>query len=495
MAECTAGFHHRDVFYDLRHRIIYRAMVHLKSFDLVTLEQTLRDNGGLEKCGGTDYLLSLPDKVPTAANLGFYIGIVLEKYRLRKIVKTCAEVTNRIFDHPGGDLSDLNFSVQSDLADCFEGDTKPVDQVWDYQYLMGYNVAQDPNCVIGVAPDGRFTRYLCRANLAWIIAQSGIGKSVLAVQIGMSFAIGVPMFGIKPFRALKVLYIQAENDEGDTAESIQGVGKHLNLSGDSAVLMQNNFKVIRPMGRIGKPFCDWLEKIILESKADLVIADPLLSFAGIDVSRQDRVSEFLRVWLGPVLHRTGCVLIGIHHTGKPKSEQRNAVPKTLLDYAYDGIGSSELVNFARAVIIVNQPEPGVFRMMLSKRGARANAHHTDGTPTQVIWMRHSPDPKQLSWIQADPPEDPPEIKSDSGKKGGRPSAVEEINSMNLHGFCAGCVPSGESQSEAAKRLEKWLAKQHKDISIGTATRAIRRLVESQKLVKGEEGLYFKGPNA
>jgi replicative DNA helicase len=75
------------VFYDLRHRTVYEAMVemydHKEAIDLITLSQRLKDGRQLDAVGGLPYLSSLPDAVPSAANLSYYLNIVREKFILR----------------------------------------------------------------------------------------------------------------------------------------------------------------------------------------------------------------------------------------------------------------------------------------------------------------------------------------------------------------------------------------------------------------------------
>ncbi len=44
---------------------------------------------------------TLPDAVPSAANLQYYLDIVLEKYLLRKMVQTCTGIVGRVFDYEG----------------------------------------------------------------------------------------------------------------------------------------------------------------------------------------------------------------------------------------------------------------------------------------------------------------------------------------------------------------------------------------------------------
>lgn len=85
-----------EVFYDLRHRIIYEQALYLwqtdAPIDLITLNQRLRDTGQLEGVGGMDYLSQLPDAVPSAANLDYYVEILIKKFILRGLMKAGAEV-------------------------------------------------------------------------------------------------------------------------------------------------------------------------------------------------------------------------------------------------------------------------------------------------------------------------------------------------------------------------------------------------------------------
>jgi replicative DNA helicase len=94
-----------DVFYDLRHKIVYDVLLDMQQqgvpIDNVTLVQELKDWLKLEDAGGLQYVATLPDAVPSAANLEHYIEIVLEKYVLRKGIVFFTEASSRAFDHQG----------------------------------------------------------------------------------------------------------------------------------------------------------------------------------------------------------------------------------------------------------------------------------------------------------------------------------------------------------------------------------------------------------
>src|SRR6266576_2377995 len=53
------------------------------------------------KVGGIPYLNALQDGVPSAANLSYYLEIVLEKSLLRKMIHTCTDVVARVYTHEG----------------------------------------------------------------------------------------------------------------------------------------------------------------------------------------------------------------------------------------------------------------------------------------------------------------------------------------------------------------------------------------------------------
>src|SRR5438093_8831893 len=94
-----------ELFYDLRHRHIYELLVemydHREAIDLLTVQQRLKDRNQLEAVGGLSYLSSLPDAVPSSANLSYYADIVREKHLLRRMIQTCTDVVGRVYEHEG----------------------------------------------------------------------------------------------------------------------------------------------------------------------------------------------------------------------------------------------------------------------------------------------------------------------------------------------------------------------------------------------------------
>jgi len=92
-------------FYDLRHQRIFTAVRCLaeenKPADLIVLSQHLRNSGELEAVGGLTYLNQLETEVPSASNVGFYLGILAEKFVLRQVLQLCVSTSASVFSHDG----------------------------------------------------------------------------------------------------------------------------------------------------------------------------------------------------------------------------------------------------------------------------------------------------------------------------------------------------------------------------------------------------------
>lgn len=227
-------------------------------------------------------------------------------------------------------------------------------------------------------------RFLCYVGSWLIIAQSGIGKSVLAMQLALHFAVGKEVLDVKPIKPLKVLFIQAENNSIDLTEPFHSITKKAGFTAEENTLIDQNLVFISEESSSGDKFIELFDDACSKVKPDLVIVDPLLSYIGGDISRQEVCSTFLRNKLNPLIrkHRVGVIII--HHTGKPpKDVKANAKGSSL---SYLGIGSSELTNWGRAVSVLqeNQDDNSVFEFVHTKRGHRSGA-------SLITYIRHAKD--------------------------------------------------------------------------------------------------------
>ena len=265
----------------------------------------------------------------------------------------------------------------------------------DIQAMKVFERKDDPNCVIG-------NRWLCKGGSLLLVSQSGVGKSSFALQFLVSLCINRPFFGIKAKRPLRVVMLQAENDLGDVAEAYQDITGGMNLYASEYQTLEQNLFIYRDTNSVNQAFLDQMRKLIELHQADVILVDPLLSFAGIELADQKQMTEFLRHGVAKILEETGCILIAVHHTTKPKSA-KDKEGQTPSDLAYSGAGASELVNYVREVgVLVRQSgdEP-VFKFSLTKRRGRAGMQDLNGNFAGDIIVRHSRTQGQIRWEYGD----------------------------------------------------------------------------------------------
>ena len=93
-----------SMFYREAHRRLFRAMARLFErggvIDPITVSEELKKVGELEGAGGLDYLASLLDAVPTAANIEYHARIVRDKAILRRLIDAGQTIVRDVYD-PG----------------------------------------------------------------------------------------------------------------------------------------------------------------------------------------------------------------------------------------------------------------------------------------------------------------------------------------------------------------------------------------------------------
>jgi replicative DNA helicase len=109
-------------FYRPAHQNIYDVVVDLSSrgepADAVTVAAELDRRGLLRRIGGAPYLHTLISTVPTAANAGYYAGIVAEKALLRRLVEAGTRVVQ--YGYAGAEGSDVAEVVDRAQAEIYD---------------------------------------------------------------------------------------------------------------------------------------------------------------------------------------------------------------------------------------------------------------------------------------------------------------------------------------------------------------------------------------
>jgi len=250
-------------------------------------------------------------------------------------------------------------------------------------------------------------RFLYRGGLALLCGPTGIGKSSLLMQAAIHWAIGLSFFGIVPgdcFQrsGMRILIVQAENDEGDLAEMRDGVlAGCTDLSDEARAAAGDRIKIATITDKSADVFAATLDGLLVEcGPFDLVLIDPAFAYLGGDGSSQKDVSHFMRELLNPLAQKHGVGVILAHHTNKPMKgkEKENW---TAGDYAYLGAGSAEWINPARAALALRSiGSDTVFELRAVKRGRRLRWVDEDGLSTNVQYIAHHLDAGVICWRKA-----------------------------------------------------------------------------------------------
>ncbi len=116
-----------DDFYRRGHQLIFSAMIALSErnepADLVTLSAQLRLKNVMEEAGGSGYLATLVDYVPTAANVQYYCKLVKEKSIARKLISVSTEIATSGYE--GGDMEVVLDRAEKAIFEIAENRTRP----------------------------------------------------------------------------------------------------------------------------------------------------------------------------------------------------------------------------------------------------------------------------------------------------------------------------------------------------------------------------------
>jgi replicative DNA helicase len=206
-------------FYRESHRKVFRAMIELSDrsepVDLITLSDCLKSRGELEAVGGTAYLASLADFVPTAANISHYARIVREKSILRSLISTATEIATRGYEEQGSveefldsaekvifDISEKKIKASFvAVGDMIKDTLKTVEKLYERKEMV-------TGVPTGYDDLDKLTAGLQPAELIIVAGRPGMGKTSFALNIAANAAFsgaGVAVFSLEMAKEQLVL--------------------------------------------------------------------------------------------------------------------------------------------------------------------------------------------------------------------------------------------------------------------------------------------------
>ena len=189
-----------DNFYREDNKLIFEAIMNLynrsEPIDLITVKDELTSMGSFEKVGGFEYLATLPDKVPTTANVEKYISIVEEKAILRNLIKTANEIIDLGYDATE-DIEDIMAGAEKKIFNIIQNKNQktytPIKDVLIDSFAKLEELYNQKSKITGVPTgfidlDNR-TAGLHGSDLILIAARPAMGKTAFALNITAHAAI------------------------------------------------------------------------------------------------------------------------------------------------------------------------------------------------------------------------------------------------------------------------------------------------------------------
>jgi hypothetical protein len=246
-------------------------------------------------------------------------------------------------------------------------------------------------------------RFLCRGGGMVIFGPSGVGKSTFTAGLCVAFARGEAYLQIRPSGPLKILVIQAENDDGDLHEQLQGAIGEL-MEGDKISLAERlRFATVDHLS--GSDFLtNAVSRYLDKERPDLLVIDCLSAYLGDSPTEPKALIGFLRNGLTKLLRQFNCGCVVVHHTSKTTNQNSEVWKASDMQYAM--AGGADLANWMRSGLFIKATDlPDVFMLHVTKRMGRLGWRNAEGEASSTMLIRHSKRAKEgtlsLRWEIAD----------------------------------------------------------------------------------------------
>lgn len=304
-------------FYKPGHQAIYSVMLDLshkqEPIDVLSVTSRLREKGKLDDIGGSSYLATLVNSVPTASHVDHYAAIVRKKRLLRDLIDASHHIAQLGYNEAENvevlldDAEQRIFSIAKDsLKQEFLAVKDALEEAWERIEKIHQNRDSLRGVTTGFKDIDNILGGLQRSDLIVLAARPGLGKTSLAMDIARNAAYGnhpVGFFSLEMSRdqlidrliaaqaevdlwRLRTGNLRSDGDENDFVRLQEAMSKLSNIpiyldDSPSPTVMELRAKARR---------------LQAEHKLDLVVIDylQLIRGHGNQESRVQEVSEISR---------------------------------------------------------------------------------------------------------------------------------------------------------------------------------------------------------
>ncbi len=312
----VAEFLKPDDFYREAHRAIYQASLDLYESggpaDFITLCDELGRRGKLEEVGGTSYVGSLANQVPTSRNALHYARIVERTAILRRLIHAAGQIAGVAYNEPDADVAmeqaeKLIFDVSQ------RSSRSDFDSVGDIlrQYIDKLDqLHEHRGDIVGVASGftdlDKMTGGLQKSDLLILAARPSVGKTAMALSLAHNAALkyghGIAIFSLEMSKeqlVSRLLSMDAMVDQQRLRTGWIDDDEWQRISESVGRLSQTNIYIDDTAGIPMVEMRSKARRLMLDRGFDLLIVDYMQLMQGSGApgkgeNRQQEISEISR---------------------------------------------------------------------------------------------------------------------------------------------------------------------------------------------------------
>lgn len=192
-------------FYRHEHRLIFHAISTLinenRPADVITVQEQLERNGDLENAGNLDYLITLVQSTPSAANIRRYAEIVRERSILRQLAEVGTEIARSAYNPEGRNVEKILDEAENKVFQIKENSAHSQQGFLEMEDLLRENVERidrlyardNPDEITGI-PTGfldldKKTSGLQEGDLIIVAGRPSMGKTAFSINIAENVAL------------------------------------------------------------------------------------------------------------------------------------------------------------------------------------------------------------------------------------------------------------------------------------------------------------------
>lgn len=376
-------------FYSLSHKTIYENMMLLvlenKPIDYVTTIDKLEQTNSLDSVGGIDYITSLANSLPSAANYKTYVEIIKRDSLCRSLITVSQKIAERAYQ--GGDGEEaLSYAEQlvyelaekeqisnlEHIAPALNNAIKNMDEI-------AKNGGKIKGISTGITEFDQLTNGLQNSDLILLAARPGVGKTSFAMNIAINacleqkktcaiFSLEMPKVQLAQRSICSVAKVSMSKAKKGTLTTDDW--KYIwiaNKKLSEANIYIDDSSMNRPTDVLDK-----CRRLKMEKGLDIVVIDYLQLMTGISKTdnRQQEISEITR-YLKIAAKELNVPIILLSQLSRAIEQRKDHKPM-LSDLRESGAieQDADIVLFIdnpdKYNDIVNPNEPGICELVVAK---------------------------------------------------------------------------------------------------------------------------------